>query len=128
MQILPTTAAAHPIGVADVFRAEANVEAGAKYMRHLIDTDLDDPGLDAEERFRLALASYNAGPNRVATLRRRAAAAGLDPNVWYGNVEAMAATHGGQETVAYVSNIEKYLFAFRAALALEDLRGPGDAR
>ncbi len=128
MQILPTTAAAHPIGVPDVFQAEANVEAGAKYMRHLIDTYLNDPGLDADERFRLALASYNAGPNRVATLRRRAAAAGLDPNVWYGNVEVMAAKHVGQETVAYVSNIEKYLFAFRAALALEDLRLGGERR
>lgn len=128
MQILPETAAAAPIGLPDVFRADTNVEAGAKYMRHLIDTYLDDPALDGEERFRLALASYNAGPNRVSTLRRRAAVAGLDPNVWYGNVELMAARHVGQETVSYVANIEKYLFAFRAALALQDLREGGDGR
>jgi hypothetical protein len=64
----------------------------------------------------------------VATLRRRAAAAGLDPNVWYGNVEVMAAKHVGQETVGYVSNIEKYLFAFRATLALETLRERADGR
>lgn len=128
MQILPETAAAAPVGVPDVFRAEANVEAGARYMRHLLDAYLDDPGLDGEERFRLALASYNAGPNRVATLRRRAAAAGLDPNVWYGNVELMAARHVGQETVSYVSNIDKYASAFRATLALESLRDGGDGR
>jgi membrane-bound lytic murein transglycosylase MltF len=128
MQILPTTAAAAPIGLSDVFRMEENVHAGAKYMRHLLDTYLDEPGLSDEERFRLALASYNAGPNRVATLRRRAAAAGLDPNVWYGNVEMMAAKHVGQETVVYVSNIEKYLFAFRAVLAIDGLREGADAR
>jgi membrane-bound lytic murein transglycosylase MltF len=122
MQLMPQTAAGAPILLPDIHVAEMNVQAGAKYMRHLMDTYFGDPGLDPAERFRLALASYNAGPNRVATLRKRTMAAGLDPNVWYGNVELLAARHVGQETVTYVSNIEKYLFAFRNTLALEALR------
>jgi len=122
MQLMPETASAAPILIPEIHIAEDNVHAGAKYMRHLIDVYFDDPRLDAAERFRFALAAYNAGPNRVARLRRLAAASGYDPDVWYGNVELAAARHAGQETVTYVSNIEKYLFAFRSVLTLEDLR------
>ncbi len=38
-----------------------------------------------------AFASYNAGPNRVAKLRRHGEAEGLNPNVWFDNVELVAA-------------------------------------
>jgi membrane-bound lytic murein transglycosylase MltF len=122
MQLMPQTASASPILIPEIHIAEDNVHAGAKYMRHLIDAYFDDPKLDAAERFRFALAAYNAGPNRVARLRKLAAAAGYDPDSWYGNVELAAARHTGQETVTYVSNIEKYLFAFRSTLNLQDLR------
>ena len=37
-----------------------------------------------------AFASYNAGPSRVRQLRKEAAKRGLDPNVWFGNVEQVA--------------------------------------
>jgi len=40
-------------------------------------------------------ASYNAGPGRVRQLRREAAARGLDPNVWFGNVEQIASERIG---------------------------------
>ena len=60
----------------------------------------------------LALASYNAGPARIAGLRRQARAAGLDPNRWFQNVEVIAAREIGRETVDYVSNIYKYYLAF----------------
>lgn len=33
---------------------------------------------------------------------------GLDPNVWFGNVENGAAKIVGRETVQYVPNIYKY--------------------
>jgi ABC-type amino acid transport substrate-binding protein len=46
-----------------------------------------------------AFASYNAGPGRVAQLRKLAAKRGLDPNVWFHNVEYVAAEKIGQETV-----------------------------
>jgi membrane-bound lytic murein transglycosylase MltF len=38
---------------------------------------------------------------------------GLDPNVWFHNVEVAAAKEIGRETVQYVSNIYKYYIAYR---------------
>ncbi len=38
---------------------------------------------------------------------------GFDPNVWFGNVENMAAEKIGAETVTYVSNIYGYYIAYR---------------
>ena len=59
-----------------------------------------------------SFAAYNAGPARVRTLRGKAEAAGLDPNVWFKNVELIAAREIGRETVEYVSNIYKYYTAY----------------
>jgi membrane-bound lytic murein transglycosylase MltF len=59
-----------------------------------------------------AFASYNAGPGRVAQLRKEAARRGLDQNVWFHNVEYIAAEKIGRETVTYVSNIYKYYVAY----------------
>lgn len=60
-----------------------------------------------------AFAAYNAGPARVAQLRKQAEAEGLDPNVWFNNVELIAAKEIGAETVTYVSNIYKYYVAYK---------------
>ena len=60
---------------------ENNIHAGVKYLRHLMDTYLDDDAIDPVERQLLALAAYNAGPGRIRQLRRKAVAAGLDPDV-----------------------------------------------
>ena len=35
----------------------------------------------------MTLASYNAGPGRIRQLRKETARRGLNPNVWFGNVE-----------------------------------------
>jgi membrane-bound lytic murein transglycosylase MltF len=59
-----------------------------------------------------AFAAYNAGPGRVRALRREAAQRNLDPNVWFNNVERIAAERIGRETVTYVSNIYKYYVAY----------------
>jgi membrane-bound lytic murein transglycosylase MltF len=58
-------------------------------------------------------AAYNAGPGRVRGLRKLAKERGLDPNVWFNNVELMAAEKIGRETVTYVSNIYKYYLAYQ---------------
>ena len=60
-----------------------------------------------------ALAAYNAGPARVAQLRKKAEAQGLNPNVWFNNVEIVAAREIGSETVTYVSNIYKYYVGYK---------------
>lgn len=59
-----------------------------------------------------AFASYNAGPAKVARLRREAKKMGLNPNVWFRNVEIVASKRIGRETVQYVSNIYKYYVAY----------------
>ena len=58
-------------------------------------------------------ASYNAGPGRIRRLRKEAEKRGLDPNVWFGNVEQVASERIGRETVTYVSNIYKYYVAYK---------------
>ena len=63
-----------------------------------------------------------AGPNRIAKLRREAEQRGLDPDVWFGNVELVVAERVGQETVRYVSNIFKYYVAYELAVERQTQR------
>jgi membrane-bound lytic murein transglycosylase MltF len=113
MQLLPSTAADPSVDITDIDKsAENNVHAGAKYLRLLIDKYLDDPGLDEKNRMLMAFAAYNAGPGNLRKFRRLAEQSGLDPNVWFHNVEHAAAKVVGRETVQYVSNIYKYYIAY----------------
>jgi membrane-bound lytic murein transglycosylase MltF len=59
------------------------------------------------------MAGYNAGPNRINRLRRVAATRGLDPNVWFNNVELIVAAQVGIEPVIYVSNIYRYYIVYK---------------
>ncbi|MGA7294770.1 MAG: transporter substrate-binding domain-containing protein [Terriglobales bacterium] len=113
MQVKPVTAAAPPISIPDVMTAENNIHAGVKVLRDIADRYFSDPHIDAENRLLLTFASYNAGPNRIAALRKEAPAHGLDPNKWFGNVELLVSQSVGQVTVQYVSNIYKYYVAYR---------------
>jgi membrane-bound lytic murein transglycosylase MltF len=113
MQIKPSTAAGDPINITGVeTSAEKNIEAGVKYLKWVATRYYNDPKMDRVTRGIFAIASYNAGPARVAQLRKKAAAMGLDPNKWFGNVEVVAAREIGRETVQYVSNIYKYYVAY----------------
>jgi membrane-bound lytic murein transglycosylase MltF len=114
MQVIPRYAVASPINIPDVASsATANIHAGAKMLRHKVDTYFRDPAVDPLNRVLFTLASYNAGPSRIAGLRKRAAARGLNPNVWFENVELVAAQAIGQETVNYVRNVYKYYVAYK---------------
>jgi len=118
MQILPSTAAYEHVQIEDVATdPEQNIHASAKYMRHLLDTYLADPQIDPVNRLLLGLAAYNAGPGNIRKMRAMAAKMGLDPNVWFNNVEHAAAKLIGRETVQYVSNIYKYYLAYRLVAA-----------
>jgi membrane-bound lytic murein transglycosylase MltF len=114
MQLLPTTAAGKPININNVTTVDNNVHAGVKYMRYLIDRYFNDPKIDVLNRHLLALAAYNAGPARVAQMRKIAKEKGLNPNLWFDNVEIIAAQVIGRETVEYVSNIYKFYASYRA--------------
>jgi len=113
MQIKPSTAADPNVGIDDVSTVDNNVHAGAKYLRFLADRYFSDAGVDDLNRWLLSLAAYNAGPAKVARMRREAQSGGYDPDVWFNNVEVIAARRIGRETVTYVSNIFKYYVGYQ---------------
>jgi len=122
MQVIPKYAAANPINVSNVNVADGNIHAGVKMLRNLEDKYFNDPKIDRLNKTLFVFASYNAGPNRIAKLRKEATDMGLDPNVWFNNVEVVAAKEIGQETVTYVANIYKYYVAYKLAAADRQVR------
>jgi membrane-bound lytic murein transglycosylase MltF len=111
MQVMPATG--KELGVGDITEAEANIHAGIKYMRWMIDQYYGKEPMTKLDKALFAFASYNAGAGRISQLRREAAKRGMDPNVWFHNVEYVAAEKIGAETVTYVSNIYKYSIAYK---------------
>ena len=113
MQIKPSTAAAAPIDITGIDKNDRNIEAGAKYLRYMVSHYYANEPMDEITKGLFALASYNAGPDRIEKLRPLAAAEGYDPNRWFNNVEFIAARRIGAETPNYVSNIYKYYLAYK---------------
>ncbi len=111
MQVMPATGKELKVG--DITQIEPNIHAGVKYMRFMMDQYFKDEPMDRLNKGLMTFAAYNAGPGRVRQLRREAEKRGLDPNVWFGNVERVASERIGRETVTYVSNIYKYYVAYR---------------
>lgn len=111
MQILPATG--NFLGAGDITQLEPNILAGAKYLRYLIDKRIGNRDIDRMNQNLFALASYNGGHTRIRRLRREAAEMGLDPDVWFHNVELVAARVIGRETVQYVRNVYMYYFTYR---------------
>ena len=108
MQVRPATAADRNINIPDVYDLESNIHAGIKYDRFILDHYFAGAQLDELNKHLFALASYNAGPGRIAGMRRLARQQGKDPNVWFNHVEHTVAGEIGLEPVQYVSNIYKY--------------------
>jgi len=113
MQVLPTTASDRNVNISEIEKLENNIHAGTKYMRFIVNRYYKDEPMDDLNKMLFAFASYNAGPAKVRRLRKQTAEMGLDPNVWFHNVEVAAAKVIGRETVQYVSNIYKYYIAYR---------------
>jgi membrane-bound lytic murein transglycosylase MltF len=111
MQVMPATGKEMAVG--NIQEVEANIHAGTKYLRFLLERYFPDAHFGPLDRNLFAFAAYNAGPARVARLRRVAEKRGLDPDVWFNNVELVAAERVGQETVRYVKNIHKYYIAYQ---------------
>jgi membrane-bound lytic murein transglycosylase MltF len=123
MQIKPSTAACSPINITGVDASmERNIHAGVKYLKFIVDEYYKDEPMNRLNKGLFAVASYNAGAARIAQLRRRASAMGLDPNKWFGNVEVVAAREIGRETVQYVSNIYKYYLSYNLISQQMDAR------
>lgn len=114
MQVMPATA--RDLNVGDIRQPEANVHAGVKYIRMIIDRHLNRDPIDPLNKTLFAFAAYNCGPERLRQLRREAVRRGLNSNLWFGNVERIAGEVVGRATVDYVSKIYKYCIAYSLAV------------
>ena len=114
MQVMPATGKDMKVG--DITEIESNIHAGVKYIRFVVDQYYKDEPMDRLNKGLFAFASYNAGPARIRGLRKEAASRGLNPNVWFNNVERIASERIGRETVTYVSNIFKYYVAYTLSM------------
>ena len=111
MQVMPETGKSMRVG--DITKIEPNIHAGTKFLRAMVNEYYAKEPMDDLNKGLFAFAAYNAGPGRIGQLRRLTAQRGLDPNVWFNNVELLAAEKIGRETVTYVSNIYKYYLAYQ---------------
>jgi len=120
MQLLPATGKEMDVG--NISTAESNIHAGAKYMDQLISKYFSDAHFEATDRSLFAFASYNAGPENIAKMRKEAASRGLNPDKWFNNVEVVVAEKIGAETTTYVRNIYKYYAAYKLIVEAQAAR------
>jgi membrane-bound lytic murein transglycosylase F len=121
MQVMPRTAGQVGVAEEDLWNPEYNILAGIRYLNWTWERFEDS--LPMSERLWFALAAYNAGPGHVRDARKLARDQGLNPNLWFDNVEqamlllskpeyAQKARYGfvrGGEPVKYVREIrERY--------------------
>jgi len=110
MQVMPATG--NEMNTGDIKKLEPNIHAGVKYMNFMRNQFFADQPMDGRNKILFSFAAYNAGPSRVLKLQREAEKRGLNPYVWFNNVEIIAGERIGEETVTYISNIYKYYVAY----------------
>ena len=120
MQVMPPTG--KELNVGNIAELEPNIHAGIKYMRFMEDQYFKDEPMDDLNKMLMTFAAYNAGPGRLRQLRRETEKRGLNPNLWFNNVERVASERIGRETVTYVSNIYKYYITYRLVTDQRDRR------
>jgi membrane-bound lytic murein transglycosylase MltF len=111
MQVKPIVG--RTLGIYDISKADPNVHAGTKLLAKLMDDYFKDAPFDDQNRTLFAFAAYGMGAGALRSVRREAKAEGLDPNVWFNNVERVAAARVGGETPRAVRNIYKYYVAYK---------------
>jgi len=120
MQIKPSTAKDKHVRINDVYKVDNNVHAGVKYLAFLRDRYFSSPEFEQSTSVHFSLAAYNAGPAKVRKMRAKANKMGLDPDIWFRNVERAAQQMVGSETTRYVANIYKYYLAYTLLNNLND--------
>lgn len=122
MQVMPRTA--RELGYKLPFSAQSGIEAGVTYLAW--SRDRFEATLAPQERIWFSLAAYNAGTGHVYDARRLAEQQGLNPDIWFDNVEKamlllskrkyyQKARFGyvrGSEPVNYVKSIHKRYIAY----------------
>jgi membrane-bound lytic murein transglycosylase MltF len=122
MQIKPSTASDPNVGISDIDEIENNVHAAVKYLAFIRDRYFSDEDILPRDRVRFSMAAYNAGPAKIRQAREKAKEMNLDPNRWFRNVELAVLRIVGQETVRYVSNINKYYVIYETAFEIEEIK------
>ncbi len=117
MQLMPATGAEMKVG--DVKVTEANILAGQ------IHGPVDDPicpeaKFNEANRSLFAFAAYNAGPGRIASLRKEAVKRDLDPDKWFNNVEIITADESRYRDDPHVRSLFKYYTAYKVMLEVEE--------
>ena len=127
MQVLPSTASDRNVNIKHINRLENNIHAGTRYLRFMADRYFSDADLTPLNRDLFTIASYNAGPARMVRIRHEAVQRGLDPDIWFNQVEVVAAARIGRETVQYVRNIYKYYVAYEYIMKKQRMKKVGTA-
>lgn len=122
MQIKPSTAADPNVGIANIEIPENNIHAAVKYLDFLRDRYFSKEDIRPRDRVRFSLAAYNAGPAKIRRAQKKAVEMHLDADRWFRNVELAVLGTVGQETVHYVSNINKYYVIYQNALRSKNRR------
>ena len=123
MQIKPSTANDKNVAIDNVSKnAENNIHAGTKYLSFIRERYFSDPSIDNFNQLNFAIASYNAGPRKIQEFRKKAGEIGLNPNVWFYNVENISLKEIGRENVQYVSNINKYYLTYKSIIKKLEVR------
>jgi membrane-bound lytic murein transglycosylase MltF len=117
MQLLPGTA--RDVGFREISSARSNIAAGVSCMNFIRQEYFNEADISAEARVDFALAAYNSGPARIQFLRHIAKRRGLNPNIWFDNVERVALDKIGEEPVRYAANINRYYVAYRLSHQLD---------
>ena len=115
MQVLPTTANEPYINIKNIKNVDGNIHAGVKYLHFMRNRYFSSKNITELDSLLLSFAAYNAGPAKLRRLRKRTLDKGLDPNVWFNNVEKIVAETIGKETVNYVNNIYKFYITYLLA-------------
>ena len=63
MQVMPPTG--RELNVGDITKVDANIHAGVKYMRFMMDRYYANEPMDDLNKVLMTFASYNAGPGRI---------------------------------------------------------------
>jgi membrane-bound lytic murein transglycosylase MltF len=94
MHLMPATG--KEMNTGDITQAEPNIHAGIEYISWMRNEFFGNEPMDARNKTLFSFAAYNAGPGRVQKLRKEAEQRGLNPNVWFNNVEIIAAKRIGE--------------------------------
>ncbi|XCN72578.1 MAG: transglycosylase SLT domain-containing protein [Candidatus Electrothrix aestuarii] len=95
-----------------VRRAEENIQAATDYLRFLADHYFSSSQLSELDRNLMAIASYASSPEQIIAARKKAALAGYDPDIWFGNVETALLANQDKDIAQHVRNIYNYFKAY----------------